>query len=94
MVHFHSENFAALFLFFQGKGTFVMLLLLHLLVAGSLVHVGAFDFFVGGKNLILGRFFSLLGFLVLIAVINGAFGCHCSGTRRPAGPETPCQYQF
>ena len=52
--------------------------LLHLLVTGSLVHVGAFDFFVGGKNLILGRFFSLLGFLVLIVVIIGAFGCRCS----------------
>ena len=51
MVHFRSENFAALFLFFQGKVTFVILL--HSLVAGSLVHVGAFDFFVGGKNLIL-----------------------------------------
>ena len=93
MVHFHSKNFAALFLFFQGKVTFVILLLLHSLVAGSLVHVGAFDFFVGGKNLILGRFFSLLRFLVLIITI-GAFGCRCSGTRRPAGPETPCQYQF
>ena len=66
MVQLHSENFAALFLFFQGKVTFVMLLLLHLLVAGSLVHVGAFDFFVGGKNLILGRFFSLLVLIVVI----------------------------
>ena len=93
MVHLHSENFAALFLFFQGKVTFVILLLLPSLVAGSLVHVGPFDFFVGGKKLILGRFFSLLGFLVLIVII-GAFGCRCSGTRRPAGPETPCQYQF
>ena len=77
MVHFCSENFAALFLFFQGKVTFVILLL-DSLVAGSLVHVGAFDFFVGGKNLILGRFSSLLGFLVLIVIIIGAFGCRCS----------------
>ena len=71
MVHFHRENFAALFLFFQGKVTF-QFLLLQSLITGSLVHVGAFDFFIGGKNLILGRFFSLLGFLLIFLNSSGA----------------------
>ena len=66
----------------------LFILLIFLNSVGPVSTVGAFDFFVGGKNLILGRFFSLLGFLVLIVVIIGAFGCRCSGTRRPAGLQS------